>query len=681
MYLSILKKLLTFFLFCSMLATSPIFAKTWYVSPKTDKDGWRLQGDGSAGNPWDLQTALSGAQNKIKPGDTIFVHDGAVYWGYYLLENEGKKVHAAQLYQSKLEGTENAPIIVKAFPGEHPVIDGNLNSTDDAVSTDKMYSVNSAAAVLLVTGSNTWIWGLEITNSSKNRQGSDEHSKGVQMIDGVAVQLAKNIKLINLVVHDNTTSGITTFSNAINVEIEGCLIYYNGETNPMPDVVTVKTVMFRKNGPGIYSQNRDDAEVHSVKIIRNSVIFQQFYNGIQVYGSENSFLSNFIITGNTIFNNGLISKFKPADKTVRGEYDVTIGGGTNTDRLNFSGNQCAFFTEAEIKSCAKIGYSVGRYISNVKADSNYFISYHAGGKSPLMINNAKNLEFKHNFMYGTNYCLQIAYQNEYPNWDQSFLKKEIKSDYNYFIHFPNHGRDEFLGYAHYDKNNNPVAYDFSLVKGKRTNWTDSSGQDAHSMYSDIKGYTKATGRSSDIIITPDIYEPGLAKIVIMNWDSLAEVDISAAHLIPKDNAYKFIDIQNFDGPITMEGTFSGKMALKMSGYKAAVPTGLNFSAVMVQPEHTDAHFGVFWLEYFPYKVNLEIEKGILKARFTDIKEHVVENPPFLVYQWMKNGHKVENANASFLKFEKDGNYELQITDDHGLTKIVKVKITKGKIAG
>src|SRR5665213_2112160 len=155
-----------FFLIRSVFFSFSSGAKSWYVSPITDQNGWRIKGNGSAENPWDLQTALSGGEGLVKPGDTIYVHDGKPYWGYYLLSFEGRIVHAAELYISGLNGKEGSPIIVKAYPGEHPVIDGGINTTPEARITTKNAGLPGQFCVLAITGTYTWFWGLEITNLS-----------------------------------------------------------------------------------------------------------------------------------------------------------------------------------------------------------------------------------------------------------------------------------------------------------------------------------------------------------------------------------------------------------------------------------------------------------------------------------------------------------------------------------
>src|SRR5207248_3041327 len=81
-------------------------------------------------------------------------------------------------------------------------------------------------------------------------------------------------------------------------------VYYNGWTAPD-----------RGHGHGLYVQN-----VSGTKRISGNVIFENFDNGIQAYGSPKAGLDNLDIEGNTIFDNGeLIAD--PAN-------NILIGGGT-----------------------------------------------------------------------------------------------------------------------------------------------------------------------------------------------------------------------------------------------------------------------------------------------------------------------------------------------------------------
>jgi len=88
-------------------APLPPRATVHYTAP-----GGTSTGDGTFGRPWDLATALAGAQGAVQPGDTVWVR-GGTYPG---------------TFTSALTGTSAAPIIVRQYPGERAVLDGDGSS-------------------------------------------------------------------------------------------------------------------------------------------------------------------------------------------------------------------------------------------------------------------------------------------------------------------------------------------------------------------------------------------------------------------------------------------------------------------------------------------------------------------------------------------------------------------------
>ena len=672
------------FLLLFMVSSGAICAKTWYVSPMTNKSGWQENGDGSNKNPWDLQTALTGGGGMVMPGDTIYVHDGAPYWGYKIIEINGALAFAPQLYTCTLKGKQGAPIIVKAYPGEHPVLDGGISTTPEAFAADKNAGVKAPNAILLVSGSYTWIWGLEITNSSKKREANDPDGGGIQRIGAVSVLDADNIKLINLVIHDNTETGISAFSSARNIEIEGCVIYYNGYVAIKPKDSGTPNGNYKKNGPGIYTQNRSDSTGYSKKTIRNNIIFEQFYNGVQVYGSGHSFIQNYDFTGNTLFNNGLISKTSEDATDLNGDYNLIMGGQTDGWDLNISNNQICYFSKYGAKANAKIGYNESNSIHHCIIDSNIFV---AGVTLPgyitwpLIINNVLNSEFKSNLVYGYGPGISLNYiESLGPGWEKDFSKNFI-SNKNEYIYWPfSNKKPDFLEFRLKPKNENIKVFSYNLFKGAPRNWADTFGLDKQSEEIAMNEYKVKLKNGLKVIITPDAYEPGLAKVVVFNWDSLPEISFSASDFIPSGNLYYCNDVQDYsDSDNKIKFYDKGKVNLKMTDLKAAVPTGLAVNPAMVQPEHTDARFGVYWLKYFPYALNLEFKNRALICNFKNAQSMEVRNPPFLTYSWTKDGKVIIGEDSFQCPTIGDGIYEITVVGDMGLGNRVRVKVESGKI--
>ena len=229
---------------------SPGTRAGYYVTPAGTSGG-----DGSASRPWDLRTALAGAGGRIRPGDTVWVRAGT-YSGSFT---------------TTLTGTALAPIVVRAYPGERAVIDGNG-------STNSTFVVDGAWAVY---------WGLEIMNSSTARIGE---GLGLRPT-GVYVRNADNVKLINLIVHD-TGHGTYTEYTTQNIEIYGWVIFNGGHQNST-----------RSDGHGIYIKH-DGA---GGKAVRDNIIFNQFGFGVHGYTEASGALRNMVFEGNVLFNNGELS--------------------------------------------------------------------------------------------------------------------------------------------------------------------------------------------------------------------------------------------------------------------------------------------------------------------------------------------------------------------------------------
>ena len=119
----------------ALIGATEVSAIDFFVSP-TGTTSTAL-GTGTITNPWSLQTALSGPA-AVHAGDTIWLR-GGTYSG---------------IFNSYLNGTSAAPIIVRQYPGERAKLDGGAANTP---------------TLLTVWGSYTWFWGFEITSSSTDR--------------------------------------------------------------------------------------------------------------------------------------------------------------------------------------------------------------------------------------------------------------------------------------------------------------------------------------------------------------------------------------------------------------------------------------------------------------------------------------------------------------------------------
>jgi hypothetical protein len=279
-------------------------------------------GNGSATSPWSLGTALA-QPAALKPGDTIWLRGGA-YQGIFI---------------SGLTGTAEAPIIVRQYPGERAILDGGQENVP---------------AVLTVAGSYTWYWGLEVMSSSSSSRvlpqsgsypvGLNRPNEGIGLDQGSP---HPGLKFINLIVHD-LGQGFGLWKEAIDAEVYGCLIYYNGWTAPD-----------RGHGHGVYVQN-----LTGTKSIADNIIFSNFSHGVQAYGSAAAYLNNISIDGNTIFNNGMPNDY---------QRNVLVGGGSVAQNPSFTNN--ALYYPGTAGQNLNVGYDpYGAGDANPVITGNYIVN-------------------------------------------------------------------------------------------------------------------------------------------------------------------------------------------------------------------------------------------------------------------------------------------------------------------
>jgi len=295
------------------------------------------QNDGSHDRPIDLATALS-STSPAHPCDTVWLRGGTY--------------HGA--FTSGLSGREGAPVMVRQMPGERATI-------DSAPSNESALSVN---------GAYVWFWGVEITNSDPQRTSTDTASwpSDLKRATGVMVH-GSHLKFIDMVVHD-MSRGFEIGGDAIDVEVYGSLIFYNGWENPQ----------HVGNGSAIDTYNRVGA-----RRLADNIIFDQFSQGISAYSS--STVVNLKLEGNILFNNGSLSKTFGRD--------ILIGGGGGAQAPTLLGNMTYGGAQTAI------GYGSG--CTEARIESNYLAS-----TVPLILTKCDGV-VKGNTFVGTVGSLSTAY--------------------------------------------------------------------------------------------------------------------------------------------------------------------------------------------------------------------------------------------------------------------------------
>jgi len=309
------------------IASSAARGADFYVSPSGSTSG-----NGSVTSPWSLAAALA-QPAAVKPGDTIWLR-GGTYQG---------------TFWSNLNGTASAPIIVRQYPGEGAIIDGGDSNF-----------VN----ILNVAGSYTWYWGFEIMSSDPNRVSTQIGSNPTDIGRGGGVAIVQTsdtgagLKFINLIVHD-AAGGFGLWAEAIDAEVYGCLVYYNGWTAPD-----------RGHGHGFYVQN-----LTGTKRIADNIVFSNFSHGIQVYGSAAAALNNVTIQGNTFFNSAMPDYY---------QRNVLVGGGSVAQNPRIIDN--VIYYPGTTGQNLNVGYEYGVGVNNAVITGNYVVNSENAYFSPLNTN-------------------------------------------------------------------------------------------------------------------------------------------------------------------------------------------------------------------------------------------------------------------------------------------------------
>ncbi len=275
-------------------------------------------GDGSINQPWSLTDVLTSPPQQIGPGDVIWVR-GGVYRGPFV---------------SNLTGTAEAPIVVRAFPGEDVQLD--------------LYNPDQWEQAFFVMGDHVIYQGFEVTSSSPGPRTTAQSGPFQTDVNrgGISVRGHYN-KFVNLVVHD-LNAGIGYWGDG--GEIHGSIIYNNGWDAPD-----------RQHGHGFYLQNEN-----GLKSISDNIVFNQFGAGIHAYGSDKAHLNNLYFEGNVSFNNGagVGQGFMP-------ERDILVGGIATTRNVTLNEN---YTFQNGLNGIVDVGYLWGPENEDVRFTDNYFVS-------------------------------------------------------------------------------------------------------------------------------------------------------------------------------------------------------------------------------------------------------------------------------------------------------------------
>ena len=283
--------------------------------------------DGSQFSPLDLQTALS-ANSPATPGSTIWL-EGGLYRG---------------TFTSRVSGRDGAPITVRVAAGERAVL-----------ACEKM-----DGTVLDVLSSYVVFRDFEVTCDTPSRVDTGKPGEP----NGIYADASTHVSFVNLVVHDMPGQGLALWSENVEAEVYGNLVYHNG-TNHLDH--------------GLYLQNAS-----GTKRIEDNVVFGQASHGIHAYGSSKAALDHFYFAGNVLFDNG--------DLAGQAERNILVGGQRVAHDLTLVDNY-TYYPPASARGSNNLGYHAG--CADATVTGNYFV-----GPTALVLVNCTPTQFARNVFIG-----------------------------------------------------------------------------------------------------------------------------------------------------------------------------------------------------------------------------------------------------------------------------------------
>lgn len=506
----------------SALPGAPIVAgNQWFVSLAGTPGG-----NGSEDNPWDIATALN--NKTVKPGDTVWLHAGRY---------EGD---TTSILYSTLVGSTTAPIIVRAFPGERVVIDAwlQVGCCDQANDPTR--------------GSYTWFWGLEFAGYNTDRAST---TSGGQFNHAAADTWGAGTKFINCIVHD--TGGGISIWNANNSEAYGNILYNIGGYGPAGD---------RGHGHDFYLQNAAPSFLN----VADNIGFNNFDEGVQVYGSELAQVQNVTFAGNIVFNSGVLYNGTLVD-------NFTIGGGASNGGptgMTLDTNY-TYDTPSLNQGQNELGYLWTPVSENAVVVNNYFI----GGFQAVDLERWNTLTFQNNTMY-----VEAGSQQSWLIYGSGQNPATYTYGNNTY-----YGADQFWIFPSCDTwpcPDVPNSQDpYQIVDWAQ--WQSTAGLDAGSTFN--VGAPSGTWT----FVRPNLYQPGRANIVIYNWSLQSSVALNLASSgIQPGEPFEIRDAENWFAAPVASGTYTGApVTIPMSGLQVVQPVG----SVPYAPTHTAPQFGAFVL--------------------------------------------------------------------------------------
>ena len=587
---------------------------------------------GTLGDPWDLQTALNGGHPHatVQPGDTVWVR-GGVYLAPFTVW---------------LNGTPSQPIVVRNYDGERVLLDGQYAECDptkcpspewqaahpwfeacpNGLGEERNYQCNTYNAITPCEAyedpsctapfngrqevlwfprwvHDVWVWGFEMADLGETARAfipasctTENPAPSCCFVDGWLIpecnipnpEIPKSyhnptwiegtrIKLINSAVHDGAI-GFSRFTASIDSEVYGSMSFHAGYAGGL-----------RGMYHGCYTQNVDAIDLPSTKTFSETMFFNNFGIGAQIYGSCGP-VDSYTLDGVVSFSTTVPAKefYKTLEpgrinpgKLTESQDSILLGSSHSSHRSIIRNSYVYNAMDQDGVPTFDFG-SIPLRVSG-HADIAIEDSVFAGDSGGIAIKNVSQLKFTGNTVVG---------RYHYP----SKVGSVTLQDSHYDVHLPLH---EFASNAYYRTDGVPGI-------GIQAGWPDEfhvTLADWQSIYGkdlDSNGYT---GRpiANQVFVRPNAYEAGRGHVIIYNWIGLDDVPVDLSPLgLTHGQAFKIHNVLSFKtdpnapdwyGNVAASGTFdSGDpwVDVDMTDTEVTSPIGSSVPLPSTLPE-----FGAF----------------------------------------------------------------------------------------
>lgn len=469
----------------------PIALREVFVSPSGSGSGSTMS------DPASLEKAIQESGS----GDKIWLLEGEYRGSFKLTQN----------------GTAEHPIVYRSYNKKRVVISGGF----------------------LVTGSHTWIWGLEITDPD------GIHDPDCAIIHGAG----EGLTVINTIIHPERKSEKSTAVALGAWDYPGQLYYgnivYNGHHNIYTQNDAQKGLKWFVNNLSINAINLK---------INTAYEFHAYAEGGQ--------LSGFRLVGN-IFANTTID-----GTSVKGA--VLLGGKNQTANKNIVLDSNYFYN-----SDLTMGYFrpiQSRVINNYVVDAQFiYEKFWGAGEEKFTDPPPIHVTGNTFIWYRTENAHVRLHTSAYKNIDGEFNRVDrvtplrTKDIWNFNTYSP-----DFMGEL--------VAGGVDLNRDIRSlaDWRYYTGKAGNSF--DTGSGVRALPSAPEVVVIPNKYEKGRAFIVVYNFGNAAKVRLDLSGVAPDRAAtfkvYKHNDVY---GTVVGSGVYSEPLVLTLPGD----PSGSIFSAYLL----------------------------------------------------------------------------------------------------